>query len=212
MEKKYNMGWKEVYEKNINRKTEELEKITSDFLLKTNYKNVLKYHKKTIYILGIIFSIIIIITFKFLINIMLPIFILLSILIFCSLFFLNFSIKGFNNNIIIETNGEEVVIPYNKVKQIYLEKNTDRIFIKKRQFYTLIILYENNRNNICDLHLPTFLLDVEEFQNWLKYLKVKFTDINYQEKCIKYKRKRFRNKFILFLILMIIAIIITLIF
>lgn len=203
------MGWKEVYEKNTNRKTEELEKITSDFLLRTNYKNVLKYHKKIIYISSIVFIILLIITFKISINIMLSLFILISMLIFFSLFFLNFSIKGFNNNMIIETNGEEIIIPYNKVKHIYLEKNTDRIFIKKRNFYTLIILYETNRNNICDLHLPTFLLDVDEFQNWLKYLKVKSTDINYQEKCIKYKRKRFRNKFILFLILMIIVIIMT---
>lgn len=206
------MEWKEIYKKNKNRKIEEIEEITSDFLLKTNIKNIWKYNKKMILWISILFVIIFFLTFSSSKNAMLSAFLLLTLLILFSLFFLSFSIKGKEKKMIIEANGEEIIVPYSKVKHVYLEENTDRIFLKKRNYYTLIILYETQKSNICDIHLPTFLLDINEFQNWIKQFKVKPTNIDYKEKCIKYKKKRFQKKFILFFFLMLIVIILTSIF
>ena len=206
------MEWKDIYKKNKNRKIEEIEEITSDFSLKTNFKNILKYHKNIVLLVCIIIIVLIIITFRSSLNVMLSAFLLIGLLLLSSLFFLSFSIIGKEDKFIIKSSGEEVIIPYSRVKHIYLEENTDRIFIKKRNYYTLVILYETQKQNICDIRLSTLLLDKDEFRNWLEYFKLKPTNINYQEKCIKYKRKRFFKKFILFCFLMLIAIILTSIF
>lgn len=206
------MEWKEIYKENKNRKVEEIEKITSDFLLKTNLKNILKYHKNITLLVCIMIIVLIIITFRSSLNVMLSAFLLIALLILSSLFFLSFSITGKEDKFIIKSSGEEVVIPYSKVKHIYLEENTDRIFIKKRNYYTLVILYETQKQNICDIRLSTLLLDRDEFKNWLEYFKLKPSNINYQEKCIKYKRKRFFKKFILFCFVMLIVIILTSLF
>lgn len=206
------MKWEEIYKENKNRKTEEIIEIISNFSLKTQIKNLWKYHKKMILLTSIIAIILFLVSFHSSINTMIAAFILISLLILSSLFFLSFSIKGKENSMKIQANGEEVIIPYSNIRHIYLEESSDRIFLKKRHYYNLIILYETPKHNICDIRLPVLLLDKEEFKNWLMNFKVKPSNINYQEKCIKYKRKRFLKKFILFLFLLITAIILAYIF
>ena len=201
------MKWKEIYEKNKHRENEEIEEIISDFSLKCNVKNFWNNYKKTIIIVSIIIMILLIVTFHKNLETLLYVFLLFLILILSSMFFLKFSITAKSNIVRIYYNGAEIKIPYNKVKNIYLKENTERIFFKKFYFYSIIILYQTPNNNICDINLPTTFVNKKDFIRCLDKIKTKKSKVNYQQKSNKYKRKRFLRKIIILFILTLIAII-----
>lgn len=201
------MKWKEIYEKYKNRENEEIEEIISDFSLKSSVKNFWNNYKKTIIIVCIIMMILLIVTFHKNLETLLYVFLLFLILVLSSMFFLRFSITAKSKIVRIYYNGTEIKIPYDKIKNIYLKENKERIFFKKFYFYSIIILYQTPNNNICDIILPTTFVNKKDFIRCLDKIKTKKSKINYQKKSNDYKRKRFLRKIIILLILTLIAII-----
>jgi len=206
------MNFEKLYKENINRKTQEVKQIPSNFIINAKLNNLTKRNKKIILIGSIILSIILIITFLSSLKAMISSFFLLIILILLSVFFNTYSIIGKEGIIKIKTNSQEIKINKEKIKNIYLEEYTYRIFIKKRKGYVLVILYETPNNNICDITLNTILLSPKDLQNWFFNITLKEMISNNQERCIKYKRKRLLKKIIFYSIMLIITFIVLIIY
>lgn len=202
------MNLEQIYKENINRKTQEIKEITEDFKLQTSIKNISKKNKKIVLFSFIIIMILIIFVFNNSLRAMLSVTFLLTSVVMLSIWFNKFSILKKDNNLTIRTNTEEINIDVNKIKNIYLEENYYRIFIKKRKNYTLVILYKTPNNNILDIRLNTTFLLENDIKNMFSKIILKEKVVNNQEKCIKYKRKRILKKILLFVIMLLITIII----
>lgn len=205
------MSFEKIYKDNINRKRQEIKEMPSEFQIKTNINIFFKKYKILVIIIALIISITLIVTFWNSLNAMLSSFLMFIILGIFSIFFNSYSIIGKDGIVTIKTNGEEIKINKNKIKNIYLEENTYRILFKKRKSYWLVILYETPNNNICDIVLNTVLLSQKKLENWFSNITLKEIKVNNQEKCIKYKRKRMLKKIIFYSIMLIISFIILII-
>lgn len=205
------MSLEKLYKENINRKMQEIKDMPTDFILKTNINNLSKKYKRLILLIIVILFFVLIITFLDSIRAMLSSFLLFIALTIFSVFFNSYSIVGKDGIITIKTNGEEIKISNNKIKNIYLEENTYRIAFKKRKSYSLVILYETPNNNICDIVLNTVLLSPKKLENWFSNITLKEIEANNQEKCIKYKRKRLLKKIIFYSVMLIITFIIIIV-
>lgn len=201
------MNLEKIYHKNINRTKQEIKEITEDFELKTNLKNFYIKNNIIILICFIITILLIFFAFSYSLKAMLSVFFLLILISILSIWFNSFSIIKKENEFIVKTNIEEIKIDVNKIRNIYLEENYYRIFLKKRKSYTLVILYETPNKNIFDIKLNTSLLLETDIQNMFSKIILKDEIVNNQEKYFKYKRKRILKKLLLFAIIMIIAII-----
>lgn len=199
------MSLKTIYENNKNRKNQVVDYISEDFIIKTNIKNIWNYHKYLTITLTAVTILLLIITFNN-INIIFSEVLLILSIILLFIFFNSYLIIAKNNELSIRTNGQQINIPYNKLKNIYLEKSNKRIIFKKHQKYFLIILYKTPGNNICDISLPVSLLEKKDIENLFNHIVIKDNNINYQEKCTNYKINRFLKKMALLLILTLIII------
>ena len=206
------MNLEKLYKENIHRKTQEVEEIISNFTLKSELKNLSKKYKIIISISIIILIIMLFIVFFSDLKAIISSFLLFGILILFSIYFNTYSIIINEKNMNIKLNGTEIIIPKKKIKNIYLQENIYRIFFKKVKSYSLVILYETPKNNIYDVVLKTTLLSIKDLEKWFLNITLKPSKVNYQEKCIKYKRKRLLKKFILFSIMMLLTFIVLLIF
>lgn len=203
------MNWKELYETNKHRKTQTIEVIHGDFMIKTTLKYFVEQYSYIILLSSISTIILFILLFHQNMRAMISSFVLLGFILLFSIFFHSFSIIGKKKKIVIKTNGQEIIIPYHNLKNLYLEENSIRICFKKYKQYSLIFLYETPTHHICDVSLPIHLLSPKQIENLFQQIEVKDCSINYQEKCIAYKRKRFFRKALLFIFLMILVFLIS---
>lgn len=203
------MNWKELYETNKHRKTQTIEVIHGDFMIKTTLKYFVEQYSYIILLSSISTIILFILLFHQNIRAMISSFVLLGFILLFSIFFHSFSIIGKKKKIVIKTNGQEIIIPYHNLKNLYLEENNIRICFKKYKQYSLIFLYETPTHHICDVSLLIHLLSPKQIENLFQQIEVKDCCINYQEKCIAYKRKRFFKKALLFIFLMILVFLIS---
>jgi len=199
------MNWKELYEINRNRKIQVIEEIQGDFTIKSSIKHFLKRHPYGILVSFSIIILLCLFAFYQTPKAMISTFLLLGSILFFSILFHSFSIIGKKNEIIVKTNGQELIIPYNKLKHLYIEESYFRIFFKKYYQYSLILLYESSAHNICDVSFSTSLLQEQEIEEVLRQVKVKSCPINYQKECIDHRRKRLLKKVILFILLSLIV-------
>lgn len=202
------MSLEKIYKENINRKTQEIKDITEDFKLQTSIKNISKKNKKIILFSLIIFMLFIILLFGDSVRAMLSVIFFLTFIIILSIWFNSFFVLKKGNDFIVKTNTEEIKLDIDKIKNIYLEEEYYRIFIKKRKNYILTILYRTPNNNILDIKLNTTYLLENDIKNMFSKITLKDKIVNNQEKCLKYKRKRILKKLLLFLAMLLLTFII----
>lgn len=203
------MNWKELYETNKHRKTQAIEVIHGDFIVRTTLKYVIEQYSYIIWLASISIVILFILLFRQNIRAMISSFVLLVFILLFSIFFHSFSIIGRKKKIVIKTNGQEIIIPYHNLKNFYIEESSNRICFKKYKQYSLILLYETPTHHICDICLPIHLLPPKQIEELFKQIEVKDCSTNYQKKCVAYKRKRFFRKALLFLFLMLVVLLIS---
>lgn len=199
------MDWKTIYKKNKNRKFQEIQEITSNFILKTSLNNLSKITQRILIIGSITFFILLIIAFHSSIKAILSAILLFLLITIFSFYCNSYKIEVKKEKIIILTNGQKINILVNKLKNIYLEENYYRIFFIKKKSYSLVILYETTKYEICDIKLTTSLLSKEKLSQWFSTIILKPNKVNNEKKCIQYKRKRIFKKMIFYSILMLFA-------
>lgn len=202
------MKWNEIYEKNKFRKFSEIQKVENDIVLKARVKNFIDRYKKILWLTMIIISILIIITFYSTPKTLLLVFCMYILMIFCTIYFNTYSIICKNNKMSIRMNMQEIEIDYPNLKNVYIKNKKSRIFFKKRNNYSLIILYKAPNNNISTIELPLLFLNKNELNKFLRNFEVKEQRSNNIIKAQKYQLKRLLIRSTLFIVIFI-AIIIT---
>lgn len=185
------MKLSEIYEKNKFRKYAQVEEIANDITLKARVKYLLDKNKKLAIIIFSIILIIILITFHSNIQALGLVLLMLTMLSILTIYFNTSTIICKNNKMTIKMNMQEIQIEYSKLKNVYLENKKSRIYLKKRNSFWLIILYETPNRNISSIYIPTIFLNTSDVEKFLNTFKVKTEKSNNNiVKAQKYQLKR----------------------
>lgn len=201
------MKWNEIYEKNKCRKSREIEAVKKDIILKAKLKNFINEYSKFIYITLLIISVLLIISFYSNIKALITTFLMLIIIVLCTIYFNTFTIICKNNKMIVKQNNQKLQIDYSNLKNIYIEKKQSRIFLKKINDFSLMILYKAPNNNISNIQLPTLFLNKKDIQRFLDIFEIKQVKSNNMAKAQKYQLRRLLIKAGLFIFVWVVIII-----
>ncbi len=201
------MKWNEIYEKNKCRKSREIEAVKKDIILKAKLKNFINEYSKFIYITLLIISVLLIISFYSNIKALITTFLMLIIIVLCTIYFNTFTIICKNNKMIVKQNNQKLQIDYSNLKNIYIEKKQSRIFLKKINDFSLMILYKASNNNISNIQLPTLFLNKKDIQRFLDIFEIKQVKSNNMAKAQKYQLRRLLIKAGLFIFVWVVIII-----
>ena len=190
----------ELYEKNKFRKFREIEKVENDVILKAMVKNFLNKYNKILIIVLCIISILLILAFHSKLNILALTFLMFAIILILSVYYNTFTVICKNNKMIIKMNLQEIEVEYSNLKNVYIENKKSRLFIKKRDNFSLVILYKAPNGNISNIHLPTMFLNKNDINKFLKVFKVKEEKSDNLVKAQKYQIKRLLIKLALFVL------------
>lgn len=197
---------KELYEKTKFRKYREVEKIEKDIILKSRLKKFLDKYKKILFIVLFIILILLISAFYSKPDILALTFLMLIIILFLAIYYNTFTVICKNNKMIIKMNMQEIEIDYLKIKNVYLENKKYRIFIKKRNNFSLVILYKAPNGNISNINLPTIFLNENDLDKFLKVFRLKEQKSDNIIKAQRYQLKRILIKTGLFLLVWVLII------
>ena len=103
---------------------------------------------------------------------------------------------------------QEIIIAYKDLKNVFIDKKYERIFIKKREYFRLIILYKAPNGNISNVELPILFVnqkDLEKFLNNFELMPEK--NVKNLERAREYKLKRLLIKAGLFILIWILILI-----
>lgn len=201
------MKWNELYEKNKCRKSREIENVKKDIILKARLKNFINGYSKFIYITLLIISVLLIISFYSNIKALISTFLMLIIIVLCTIYFNAFTIICKNNKMIVKQTNQKLQIDYSNLKNIYIEKKQTRIFLKKTDSFSLMILYKAPNNNISNIQLPVLFLNKNDVQKFLDIFEIKQGKSNNISKAQKYQLRRLLIKVGLFILVWIVIII-----
>ncbi|MCI8362353.1 MAG: hypothetical protein HFJ41_04375 [Clostridia bacterium] len=197
----------ELYEKHKYRKFSEIEEIQKDIILKSRVKNFINRYKNVVLIAIFIIMALIIVTFHSTPKTLLLVICMYILMLFSIIYFNTYSIICKNNKITIKMNMQEIQIEYCNLKNVYIENKKSRIFFKKRNNYSLIILYKAPNGNISTIQLPLMFINKNDLNRFLKNFIVKTKKSNNVIKAQKYQFKRLLIKMGLFIIIWLIIII-----
>lgn len=128
-------------------------------------------------------------------------------MLFSIIYFNTYSIICKNNKMTIKMNMQKIEINYHDLKNVYIENKQSRIFFKKRNNYSLIILYKAPNGNISTIELPLMFINKKDLNKFLENFIVKNKKSNNVVKAQKYQLKRLLIKMTLFVLIWLVIII-----
>ena len=197
-----------LYEKTKNRKLQEIRDVSSNIIFKARVGNLIKSYPKSIPIVLILIAVILVITFHSNMRLLSLVLFLYALILMFSIYCNTFTISCKNNNMSIKTNMQEIIIAYKDLKNVFIDKKYERIFIKKREYFRLIILYKAPNGNISNVELPILFVnqkDLEKFLNNFELMPEK--NVKNLERAREYKLKRLLIKAGLFILIWILILI-----
>lgn len=197
-----------LYEKTKNRKLQEIRDVNSNIIFKARVGNLIKSYPKLIPIILILIAVILVITFHSNMRLLSLVLFMYVLILMFSIYCNTFTISCKNNNMSIKTNMQEIIIAYKDLKNVFIDKKYERIFIKKREYFRLVILYKAPNGNISNVELPILFVnqkDLEKFLNNFELMPEK--NVKNIEKAREYKLKRLLIKAGLFILIWILILI-----
>lgn len=197
-----------LYEKTKNRKLQEIRDVSSNIIFKARVGNLIKSYPKRIPIVLILIAVILVIAFHSNIRLLSLVLLMYVLILMFSIYCNTFTISCKNNNMSIKTNMQEIIIAYKDLKNVFIDKKYERIFIKKREYFRLIILYKAPNGNISNVELPILFVnqkDLEKFLNNFELMPEK--NVKNLERAREYKLKRLLIKAGLFIVIWILILI-----
>ena len=197
-----------LYEKTKNRKLQEIRDVSSNIIFKARVGNLIKSYPKLIPIILILIAVILVITFHSNMRLLSLVLFMYALILMFSIYCNTFTISCKNNNMSIKTNMQEIIIAYKDLKNVFIDKKYERIFIKKREYFRLIILYKAPNGNISNVELPILFVnqkDLEKFLNIFELMPEK--NVKNIERAREYKLKRLLIKAGLFILIWILILI-----
>ncbi len=197
-----------LYEKTKNRKLQEVRDVSSNIIFKARVGNLIKSYPKCIPIVLILIAVILVITFHSNMRLLSLVLFMYALILMFSIYCNTFTISCKNNNMSIKTNMQEIIIAYKDLKNVFIDKKYERIFIKKREYFRLVILYKAPNGNISNVELPILFVsqkDLEKFLNNFELMPEK--NVKNLERAREYKLKRLLIKAGLFILIWILILI-----
>lgn len=197
-----------LYEKTKNRKLQEIRDVSSNIIFKARVGNLIKSYPKRIPIVLVLIAVILVIAFHSNIRLLSLVLLMYVLILMFSIYCNTFTISCKNNNMSIKTNMQEIIIAYKDLKNVFIDKKYERIFIKKREYFRLIILYKAPNGNISNVELPILFVnqkDLEKFLNNFELMPEK--NVKNLERAREYKLKRLLIKAGLFILIWILILI-----
>lgn len=197
-----------LYEKTKNRKLQEIRDVNSNIIFKARVGNLIKSYPKLIPIILILIAVILVITFHSNMRLLSLVLFMYALILMFSIYCNTFTISCKNNNMSIKTNMQEIIIAYKDLKNVFIDKKYERIFIKKREYFRLVILYKAPNGNISNVELPILFInqkDLEKFLNNFELMPEK--NVKNLERAREYKLKRLLIKAGLFILIWILILI-----
>lgn len=197
-----------LYEKTKNRKLQEIRDVSSNIIFKARVGNLIKSYPKRIPIVLVLIAVILVIAFHSNIRLLSLVLLMYVLILMFSIYCNTFTISCKNNNMSIKTNMQEIIIAYKDLKNVFIDKKYERIFIKKREYFRLIILYKAPNGNISNVELPILFVnqkDLEKFLNNFELMPEK--NVKNLERAREYKLKRLLIKVGLFILIWILILI-----
>ena len=197
-----------LYEKTKNRKLQEIRDVSSNIIFKARVGNLIKSYPKSIPIVLMLIAVILVIAFHSNIRLLSLVLLMYVLILMFSIYCNTFTISCKNNNMSIKTNMQEIIIAYKDLKNVFINKKYERIFIKKREYFRLIILYKAPNGNISNVELPILFVnqkDLEKFLNNFELMPEK--NVKNLERAREYKLKRLLIKAGLFILIWILILI-----
>ena len=197
-----------LYEKTKNRKLQEIRDVNSNIIFKARVCKLIKSYPKCIPIVLILIAVILVITFHSNMRLLSLVLFMYALILMFSIYCNTFTISCKNNNMSIKTNMQEIIIAYKDLKNVFIDKKYERIFIKKREYFRLIILYKAPNGNISNVELTILFVnqkDLEKFLNNFELMPEK--NVKNIERAREYKLKRLLIKAGLFILIWILILI-----
>lgn len=197
-----------LYEKNKNRKLQEIKDVSSNIIFKARVGNLIKSYPKLIPIMLILITVILVITFHSNMQLLSLVLLMHALILMFSIYCNTFTISCKNHNMSIKANMQEIIIAYKDLKNVFIDKKYERIFIKRREYFRLVILYKAPNGNISNVELPILFVnqkDLEKFLNNFELMPEK--NVRNIERAREYKLKRLLIKAGLFILIWILILI-----
>lgn len=197
-----------LYEKTKNRKLQEIRDVSSNIIFKARVGNLIKSYPKSIPIVLILIAVILVIAFHSNIRLLSLVLLMYVLILMFSIYCNTFTISCKNNNMSIKTNMQEIIIAYKDLKNVFIDKKYERIFIKKREYFRLIILYKAPNGNISNVELPILFVNQKDLEKFLSNFELMpEKNVKNLERAREYKLKRLLIKAGLFILIWILILI-----
>lgn len=168
------LKWKDIYNDNKNRRFCEITGIKKqDVEIESNSFRVLKEKKYYAIAIIVIFTLILLYTFRKDLKVFLMVMVFFAIAGACFFIFNYFKFKCMKDGLYIKFGMQQGKFSYEKIKSIYLSKFNDYSFLIPSKAYNIVIRYIDNNNRIKELSFPNYFLNKQDTINFLDNFEIK---------------------------------------
>ena len=164
------MKWSEVYSKCNNKENSIVETVKQPLQLVSNFKFFIQKYGLPLTLVIAIFLVLIIITYKFNIQI---IFFTLIVLIYNN----TYKIEIRRNKVNINMVFQELSIKYEDFVTVFISRRKKRIMMIPFYFYNLNIIYLDNEEQQELASFPTIMLKPEDVIKFFKAMKIRIIEL-----------------------------------
>lgn len=212
-----NLKWKEIFEKCNHNKYCQITNVLQKYSISSNVKYLLKNYGKVLLVIIIVFLLLLIYTFRNDLLIVLYASLLCFLLFLMTVFYSTYKISLEEDKLIARINMQDNIITYDKLNNIYLQRQRTKLLFIPFYTYVLKVSYfiEDKKLNI--LSFPVVMLDKKSLINFFNSFEVKaYKDQDEETAKETQDRKNFYKSIsivigILFIIIFIISIILYII-
>lgn len=202
------LRWKDIYNENKVRKYSEITGIKKENVeIESNSIKALKNKKYLVIAIAILFSALIIWTFRRDIRVIGIVFIFFILAGIAFFIFNYFRLVCLKEGLYIRFGIQEGLFPYDKIKSVFLSKYNDYTFlIPNSKTYSVVVRYKDSFNRIREFSFPNYFLGKQETEEFLNNFNIKETP---DQQFVQYERFKVLKRIgkAILLILVILAII-----
>lgn len=202
------MKWKDIINKTNTKKYAVITKIKENICLNSTFEKFYKNNTVLFWICCIIILFFVVFTYKTNILKILVTLLIIAIIMIFGILKNTYSIKTEKEQLSIKMFGSEIIIPYDDLLNIYIQKETSLKNLVYHSYKIAIIFNKDNEQVI--LELPTEMLDKNDIIKFFKYIEFQQIEKQQQEEEKAMEEKKLTRKAILLTsIVFILAIILT---
>lgn len=171
------MKWSEVYSKCNNKENSIVETVKQPLQLVSNFKFFIQKYGLPLTLVIAIFLVLIIITYKFNIQIILACLAVILFTLIVLIYNNTYKIEIRRNKVNINMVFQELSIKYEDFVTVFISRRKKRIMMIPFYFYNLNIIYLDNEEQQELASFPTIMLKPEDVINFFKAMKIRIIEL-----------------------------------